>query len=114
VVWSHSLHSICRVDNARSDISVTNPLADGSEPPKDFTFDGTYGTDSIQSDIYKKTAASIIESVLEGFNGTLFAYGQVRESGVEWSGTERSGAFLYVSGHGVDSRVRLAVGRRSP
>ena len=27
---------------------------------------------------YEQTAFSIVESVMEGFNGTIFAYGQVR------------------------------------
>lgn len=31
---------------------------------------------SLQRAIYDETAYPIVESVLEGFNGTLFAYGQ--------------------------------------
>jgi hypothetical protein len=49
---------------------------DNSEPPKQFTFDSTYEPASRQEDIYKETAYPIIESVLEGYNGTIFAYGQ--------------------------------------
>lgn len=35
-----------------------------------------YDEDITQEDIYNETAASIIDSVLEGYNGTIFAYGQ--------------------------------------
>lgn len=49
---------------------------DSSQAPKTFTFDGVYGVDAKQSDIYKETAYPIVESTLEGYNGTIFAYGQ--------------------------------------
>lgn len=49
---------------------------DGGEPFKTFTFDSTFGADSLQENVYKNTAFSIVESVLEGYNGTVFAYGQ--------------------------------------
>lgn len=46
------------------------------EAPKQFTFDLTYDDRASQGEIYKNTAAYIIENVLEGYNGTIFAYGQ--------------------------------------
>ncbi len=49
---------------------------DSAEPEKIFTFDGAFGIDSQQENIYKNTAFHIVESVLEGYNGTIFAYGQ--------------------------------------
>lgn len=46
------------------------------EEPKQFTFDLTYGDDATQENIYKETSSPIINNVLEGYNGTIFAYGQ--------------------------------------
>lgn len=43
---------------------------------KQFTFDYTYGPNSRQETIYQMCAYRIVESVLEGYNGTIFAYGQ--------------------------------------
>eukprot|EP00658_Telonema_sp_P-2_P083741 TRINITY_DN9147_c0_g1_i5.p1 TRINITY_DN9147_c0_g1~~TRINITY_DN9147_c0_g1_i5.p1 ORF type:complete len:698 (+),score=208.67 TRINITY_DN9147_c0_g1_i5:111-2204(+) len=57
-------------------VSLSNPKCDENEPPKSFTFDGAYGPDSKQSDVYAETGFPIVESVLEGYNGTIFAYGQ--------------------------------------
>ena len=43
------------------------------EPPKTFTFDQVYDENSTQENIYVQTASRIVDSVLEGFNGTIFA-----------------------------------------
>lgn len=48
----------------------------GEEAPKRFTFDSVYGESAFQKDIFDETAFPIIQSVLEGYNGTIFAYGQ--------------------------------------
>lgn len=53
-----------------------NPKADRSEAPKAFTYDSSYGPDSAQEQVYINTAYPIVESVLDGYNGTIFAYGQ--------------------------------------
>ena len=45
------------------------------EDPKQFTFDMAYGDEAAQSEIYAETASPIIANVLEGYNGTIFAYG---------------------------------------
>ena len=49
---------------------MANP--DGG-PPKTFTFDAAYGSDAKQEQIYASSAYPIVESVLKGFNGTIFA-----------------------------------------
>eukprot|EP00899_Mesostigma_viride_P008041 jgi/Mesvir1/17238/Mv07651-RA.1 len=48
----------------------------GPEGVKAFTFDKIYDWNSTQSAIYKDSAKQIVDSVLEGYNGTIFAYGQ--------------------------------------
>ena len=67
---------IVRVDTRKSELVIRNPKTDSTEPPKTFTYDFVYGTDSSQEQIYCDTAYPIVESVLEGYNGTIFAYGQ--------------------------------------
>lgn len=54
-------------------ITINNPK--GGDP-KVFTFDAIYDWNSKQIDIYDETARPIVQAVLEGFNGTIFAYGQ--------------------------------------
>ncbi|XP_024151498.1 kinesin-like protein KIF3A isoform X1 [Oryzias melastigma] len=63
------------VDEIRGTITV-NKLESAQEPPKTFTFDTVFGPDSKQLDVYNLTARPIVDSVLEGYNGTIFAYGQ--------------------------------------
>ena len=45
----------------------------GGGGQRTFTFDETYGEASTQADVYASAAAPIVESVLAGFNGTIFA-----------------------------------------
>ena len=44
--------------------------------PLTFNFDKVFSPDSIQNDVYEAAARPIVESVLEGFNGTVLTYGQ--------------------------------------
>lgn len=44
--------------------------------PKTFTFDAVYDTDVQQSTVYDEVAFPLVESMLEGYNCTIFAYGQ--------------------------------------
>ncbi|KAL4470856.1 hypothetical protein ABPG72_016402 [Tetrahymena utriculariae] len=41
-----------------------------------FTFDRIFGPDTTQQAIYEYSAKPVVQSVLEGYNGTIFAYGQ--------------------------------------
>lgn len=50
--------------------------AGNSDPPKAFTFDAVFDWESTQREVYENTAAGIVNSTLEGYNGTVFAYGQ--------------------------------------
>ncbi|KAF2352900.1 Kinesin motor domain, partial [Trinorchestia longiramus] len=73
--------NVVKVNQNACCVSVTNPhLATSShasdEPPKTFTFDSVFGFDSKQVDVYNLAARPIVENVLEGYNGTIFAYGQ--------------------------------------
>lgn len=44
--------------------------------PKTFTFDSVYDANSKQVELYDETFRPLVDSVLLGFNGTIFAYGQ--------------------------------------
>lgn len=56
-------------------VEVKKPDAP-KDPPKQFTFDTVYDWNSSQREVYDGTAFPIVESVLAGYNGTIFAYGQ--------------------------------------
>jgi hypothetical protein len=43
---------------------------------KSYTFDGAYDDQTQQKGFYEDCCFSLVENVLEGFNGTVFAYGQ--------------------------------------
>ena len=64
----------------RGAIEVRSPLAlDGSncsEQSKQFSFDAVFSENATQRKIYDTCAAPVVQSVLEGYNGTIFAYGQ--------------------------------------
>ena len=67
------------VDESRNQVVLkTDPTSKTTlnKEPKCFTFDGAYGVNSKTSNIYAESAASLVESVIDGFNGTVFAYGQ--------------------------------------
>ena len=63
------------IDEDSAAISVGNPT-NMKGTPKQFTFDRTYGPNCRQEDIYNQIAAPVVKAVLQGFNGTVFAYGQ--------------------------------------
>lgn len=43
---------------------------------RQFTYDQVFDVDSLQSAVYDECAFGLVESVLKGYNGTIFAYGQ--------------------------------------
>ncbi|XP_056646406.1 kinesin-like protein KIF3A isoform X1 [Diorhabda sublineata] len=51
-------------------------LRKNGEHTKPFKFDHIFGLDTTQLEMYKMTAFPIVDKVLEGYNGTVFAYGQ--------------------------------------
>lgn len=68
--------NILDVDVKLGQIAIRNPKAPPDEPMKVFTFDAVYGWSSSQRDVYDDAVRPLVESVLRGFNGTIFAYGQ--------------------------------------
>ncbi|XP_071225391.1 kinesin-like protein KIF3C isoform X2 [Salvelinus alpinus] len=87
---------IIEMDVDRGQVVLRNPRALPGEPRKTFTFDSVYDASSRQRDLYDETVRPLIHSVLDGFNGTIFAYGQTGTGKTytmqgEWLEPERRG-----------------------
>ncbi|XP_017343033.1 kinesin-like protein KIF3B isoform X4 [Ictalurus punctatus] len=68
---------VVSMDVKLGQIVVRNPRSGFThEHPKVFTFDSVYDWNSKQVDLYDETFRPLVDSVLLGFNGTIFAYGQ--------------------------------------
>ncbi|CDQ91296.1 unnamed protein product [Oncorhynchus mykiss] len=67
---------IVEMDMRLGQVVLWNPHGPPGEPRKTFTFDSVYDPSSKQRDLYDETVRPLIDSVLDGFNGTIFAYGQ--------------------------------------
>jgi len=66
--------NITNVDATNMQIILTNPNSKESE--KVFSYDSVFSQNTSQQSIYEEAAFQLVESVLEGYNGTIFAYGQ--------------------------------------
>lgn len=90
----HHIYSVAQADEALGQIVVQKPdyyaasapgfisegkEEDGGGSTKVFTFDAVFGPGATQRQVYDACAAGVVESVLDGYNGTIFAYGQVRD-----------------------------------
>lgn len=62
-----------RIEECR--VYLENP-SDKKAPEKQFVFDNAYDGNSSNETIYNDICYSLVESVLEGYNSTIFAYGQ--------------------------------------
>ncbi|KAG9329004.1 hypothetical protein JZ751_008480 [Albula glossodonta] len=67
---------VVSVDVKFGQVVVKNPRGTAHEHPKVFTFDSVYDSNSKQVELYDETFRPLVDSVLLGFNGTIFAYGQ--------------------------------------
>jgi len=66
---------ILAVEPSTGQCSITN-AKDSDAPAKTFTFDGAYGGDASNEQLYADITFPLVEGVTEGYNGTVFAYGQ--------------------------------------
>ena len=62
------------MDSRDNQIVLVKPEEEGNQ--KSFAFDAVYDQDSLQQVVYDESAFPLVESVVEGYNGTIFAYGQ--------------------------------------
>ncbi|KAK8939766.1 125 kDa kinesin-related protein [Platanthera guangdongensis] len=57
------------------EISAVQSIAN-KQIDKTFTFDKVFGPSSLQNDLFEQAVSPIVSEVLEGYNCTIFAYGQ--------------------------------------
>lgn len=63
-----------QVDEQKGEIALFKP--DANQPPRNHYYDYVFGPESRQEDVFNSTSLSIVESVIKGYNGSIFAYGQ--------------------------------------
>ncbi|CAI4232337.1 unnamed protein product [Auanema sp. JU1783] len=69
-------HKVCvSVNTEEKSISLENSAA-SQEPHRTFFFDSVFPPECDQMRVYNVAARPIVENVLQGYNGTIFAYGQ--------------------------------------
>eukprot|EP00462_Mataza_sp_D1_P015940 CAMPEP_0175149498 /NCGR_PEP_ID=MMETSP0087-20121206/17284_1 /TAXON_ID=136419 /ORGANISM="Unknown Unknown, Strain D1" /LENGTH=512 /DNA_ID=CAMNT_0016435211 /DNA_START=34 /DNA_END=1569 /DNA_ORIENTATION=- len=68
-----SPNQVFELDNNK--LTITGSTA-GNAHKKDFSFDRVFDQDTTQARLYKSCANEIVQSALDGFNATIFAYGQ--------------------------------------
>ncbi|KAK6618591.1 hypothetical protein RUM43_012982 [Polyplax serrata] len=67
--------NVLLMDSEHCNCSIINP-SDSSAPPKTFSFDSVYNIMATTEQIYSDIVYPLVEGVLEGYNSTVFAYGQ--------------------------------------
>ncbi|XP_076872633.1 kinesin-like protein KIF3C [Brachyhypopomus gauderio] len=88
--------NIVDMDVKLGQVALRNPKAGPGDVMKNFTFDAVYDAGSKQGDLYDETVRPLIDSVLRGFNGTIFAYGQTGTGKTytmqgQWTDADRRG-----------------------
>jgi centromeric protein E len=100
--------------------SVTQTTSDGKPLPERtkgrsfFTFDKTFGENNTTKELYDGVAQGIVESVVRGLNGTIFAYGQtssgktytMQGSGTIEEGSSSEGGIVHMAAKDIFSNIR--------
>ena len=92
--------------------------ADDAKSSKTFTFDGVYGMSSSTEKIYSEIVRPIVNGVIEGYNGTVFAYGQTScgktftMEGIQSPSAQR-GIIPRCCEHILNSTCRQSVGKQA-
>ncbi len=73
VILTDPGHAVDSKDGTGTNV---NYLHSGRTKEKRYAFDRVFGESDSQGDVYDATARFLIPSVLDGFNATVFAYGQ--------------------------------------
>lgn len=64
------------IDKTVNQVIVNQTGEVNNDSARIFTFDNVFGADSTQRSVYDESAFPLVESVMAGYNGTIFAYGQ--------------------------------------
>lgn len=68
--------AIVAMECDKGQIMLKNQRAVAAEEVKQFTFDAVFDVSSTQEQVFATVAQPIIDSTMNGYNGTIFAYGQ--------------------------------------
>jgi hypothetical protein len=92
--------SSCATISSGGKVAIIPPVSIGdrrSNEPRTFTYDFAYGEESTQGQVYADLGHPIIVKAIEGYNSTIFAYGQVRycwnESCIDKEGRKASAPY---------------------
>ncbi|KAL7559179.1 hypothetical protein ACA910_013188 [Epithemia clementina (nom. ined.)] len=106
--------------------SVTQTTVDGEPLPERvngrtyFTYDKTYGENTSTREVYNSIAKNIVSSVVNGLNGTIFAYGQTSSGKtytMQGSGTiaegsvDNGGGIVHMAAADIFRHIRETTGR---
>ncbi|UPR00521.1 kinesin [Chloropicon primus] len=69
------LQQVVKCCEATREVTVTQQIAN-KQIGRTFTFDRVFGKDTTQANVYDAAITPIVSEVLDGFNCTIFAYGQ--------------------------------------
>ena len=69
--WTASENLNAVLDQNGNVLANTGPYSTHS-----FVFDHVYDENSSQEKVYETTARTVVDSALQGYNATIFAYGQ--------------------------------------
>ena len=68
--------SIVSMDMKLNQVAISNPDKSGDSQSKSFTYDNVFDENTQQKVFYEECCFNLVENVTEGFNCTIFAYGQ--------------------------------------
>ena len=67
-------HICIKISPDKTLCEIENPKA--GQPAVPFVFDKCFGVDTPQAEVYEHAASHLVKEIFEGFNATIFAYGQ--------------------------------------
>lgn len=75
---SENVTNVIHLDTNENLLALVKPYSrnEKAEKPKTFKFDHIFSETTTQIEIYRRVALPIVDKVLNGYNGTIFAYGQ--------------------------------------
>lgn len=76
---------------------------------KAFTYDHVFDMDTQQETIYNQCTEKLIEGCFEGYNATIFAYGQVRKTPFSLA-LQHSGTKIFTNSYPLTFRLSIAQG----
>ena len=72
---SENERAVVNTRDALREVSITQTVK-AKDVERTYNFDQVFGAHATQEDIYDDAVRPVVEEVLEGFNCTIFAYGQ--------------------------------------